>query len=172
MIEGARKYAILRHNKANQTYDGKPYETHLSEVVNVVEEYKHLIRGFHERYEHLISAAWNHDVIEDTDTSYGDLEKEIGTTVADLVYRVTNELGKNRIERGMKTYPKTRESDAAIFLKLSDRIANTRRSKRNGHRMFKAYIKEYPTFRYALKKGHLFDEMWAHLDELYGYEES
>ena len=171
MIEKAKSYAVHRHSIANQTYDGKPYETHLSEVVNVVEEFKHLIRGFSENYEQLISAAWNHDVLEDTDTSYGDLEKVVGTVVADLVYRVTNELGKNRIERGMKTYPKTRESNGATFLKLSDRIANTRRSKRNGHRMFKAYTKEYPTFRYALKRGVLFADMWAHLDELYGYEE-
>ena len=116
--------------------------------------------------EDVLCACIAHDLFEDTDTSPSDIEKMFNHRVADLILRVSNERGWNRKERNFKTYPKIWENDLAIFVKLADRIANTRNSKESGHRMFKVYQTEYPVFRYALKVKKLYPEMWKELDEL------
>ena len=54
----------------------------------------------------MTSAGYLHDTIEDTDTSYRDLFDRFGEEVAELVYAVTSELGRNRAERNRKTCAK------------------------------------------------------------------
>ena len=112
-----------------------------------------------------------HDTIEDTDTSEKILERKFGAEVSDIVYRVSNERGRDRKERNFKTYPKIWRSDFAIFVKLADRIANTTNSKNTGHSMYKKYQKEYYIFRYALKVRGLYPEMWRELDALNEFKE-
>ena len=93
--------------------------------------------------------------------------------IAWIVYRVTNELGWTRKEKNFKTYPKIWPCDKAIFVKLCDRIANTKYSRNgvssNSDYHFKTYAKEYIIFRAALKKDGIYDEMWEYLDKLNTY---
>jgi (p)ppGpp synthase/HD superfamily hydrolase len=43
----------------------------------------------------VLAAVWTHDVIEDCRQSYSDVKKALGESVAEIVYALTNEKGKN-----------------------------------------------------------------------------
>lgn len=165
-IDDIKKYAIGKHDLPtdSQRYGNAPYAYHLQAVVDIFNQYKYYIdEKYHEDIE---KACWCHDLIEDTNVSVKDISLISNDFVSDIVYRVTNEMGYNRKERNFKTYPKIWSNNFAIFVKLCDRIANTRNSKTYGHKMFDVYKNEYPIFRYALKCNNLYTDMWNELDEL------
>lgn len=56
--------------------------------------------------------------------------------MAEIVFCVTNEQGRNRKERIKRTYPKIRNNRWAQFVKLCDRIANVEHSLETKSRMF------------------------------------
>ena len=132
----------------------------------------------------MLAAGWLHDVIEDTDASYNDVKKVTNAVVAELVFAVTDELGRNRKERSAKTYPKIQGNIAATALKLADRIANIENGNVEGGSMLQMYRKEYPHFRETLNVGpsqhgnlpiaHIdpglliepVQKMWEHLDRM------
>jgi len=112
--EKAKEFALKAHGK--QQYGSRPYSFHLESVVQV---------GKNINLEHdIILGCWLHDTIEDCDVSYQDVKREFGENVAEIVYAVTDELGRDRKERKEKTYPKIRANQNAICVKLCDRIAN------------------------------------------------
>jgi (p)ppGpp synthase/HD superfamily hydrolase len=114
-------------------------------VVNV-------LKAVGEEDQDVLAAAWCHDLLEDTALNYNDLKGVIGERASDIVYDVTNELGKNRKERAEKTYPKIAKNPLAIRVKLADRIANMEFSKQSGSGMFEKYCKESDSFHDALMK--------------------
>lgn len=90
----ARYFAEIAH--AGQVYDKQiPYSAHLQMVVDVLSR-------FQVDSEALCCAGWLHGSIEDTRTSYGDIKDLFGEEVAELVYAVINEVGRNRKERAAK----------------------------------------------------------------------
>lgn len=165
------EYAASIHRHRNLTYNDLPYEFHLLMVyrvlTNVDRKYPNQIPDI------VFRAALCHDLLEDTGITYNDLKKVIGTAAADIVYDVTNELGKNRKERAEKTYPKIAANELAIMVKLADRIANMEYSKSTRSSMYWKYIDEYPEFRRALYKTpstqyeSIFNELWDRLDSEY-----
>jgi len=166
LTEKMLEYATNKHNQPSgcQRYGSEPYTKHLKDVVDNALKYLYYIKE--EDHEDVLCGARGHDLFEDTDTEPKDVEKLFNHRVADLILRVSNERGWTRKERNFKTYPKIWENDLAIFIKLCDRLSNTRNSKNSGHRMFKVYQEEYPVFRYALKVRNLYPDMWLALDEL------
>jgi (p)ppGpp synthase/HD superfamily hydrolase len=156
-LEDVKKFAMERHG--DQRYSSGPYSVHLAAVSAVLSRF-----GITD--EKLHKAAWLHDVVEDTETTLEEVSSLFGEEVADLVYRVTNEEGKNRKERHAKTYPKIYESNDAITLKLADRIANTEQSVKENNVLLEMYKREYPQFKDMLFKSGSHDEMWKHLDTL------
>lgn len=161
----ARHFATLAHG--SQSYnDEVPYVVHLESVVYVCQRF-----GYSDPV--MVCAAWLHDSIEDTNTNYNAILKKFGKDVAELVYAVTSELGRNRDERNEKTYPKIRGNAAATALKLADRIANLEYGIANGGDMLAKYRKEYPGFKTAIRVTEGEDQrttrMWGHLDMILGY---
>lgn len=151
----AKEFAIKAHGE--QKYGDFPYATHLQAVVSVLDR-------FEVTHPNIIAAAWLHDVLEDTPTEWLDITENFGDDVADLVWAVTNEPGKNRKERMLKTYPKIRVfGPQAVTLKLADRIANVEHSIRHKTRHLEMYQREYPAFRYALYQPGECDAMWQWL---------
>jgi (p)ppGpp synthase/HD superfamily hydrolase len=150
----ARMVAIKAHS--NQNYDDIfPYEKHLDDVVDILKAF-----GFSGKF---IVAGYLHDSIEDDGISYKDVLKYFGFDVAEMVYCVTDEMGRNRKEKKEKTLPKTASNQDAIILKLADRIANVEHGGK-----IDMYAKEYQEF-----KGALFlntppygKSMWEYLDRL------
>ncbi len=155
-LELAIMFAIRNHGL--QEYDGFPYHKHLKDVDNVG-------KMFTDDNE-LRMGLWLHDILEDTHVSYSDIEKLFGKRVAEMVFCVTDELGRNRDERKGRTYPKIRSNSDAIFIKLADRIANTENCIAVGHGMMKRYTREYAEFKKALFVDNHCLEMWARLDAL------
>jgi len=114
----------------------------------------------------VIAGCWAHDLIEDAAVSYNDVLKNTNKIVAEYVYALTNEKGRNRAERAnAKYYYDIRIYKHASFIKLCDRIANTEYSKTHNNGIFKMYIKEFPNFKDQLYDFR-WDEMWSYLEEL------
>jgi (p)ppGpp synthase/HD superfamily hydrolase len=169
-------FAIEAHHKTNHFYDGKPYSVHLAMVVGFAQ--KHLDGAYiHENsYETIINACWLHDTIEDCRMTYNDIQAIAGEEVADIVYAVSNEKGKNRKERASKKYYEGINNTAfATYVKLSDRLANVKYSSDTNSRMLDVYKKENAEFLKALKldigagaKHHQYKFMVKELNELQG----
>jgi (p)ppGpp synthase/HD superfamily hydrolase len=148
-------FAAVKHT--GQIYSGgMPYTHHLAAVESV-------LRRFGVTDENMLSAAWLHDVLEDTETSSKEIEEMFGAEIVRLVKAVTNEDGPNRKTRNALTYPKIREAgENAVKLKLADRIANIE----TGGSLVQMYKKEYEDFKRALYTVNQAEEMWNHLDLL------
>ncbi len=115
MIEKAKFFGIEKH-KDQLDDDGEPYFwSHCWVVASAV----HTITND----EDVIIAALLHDTIEDTDTTYEELEKEFGKKVADLVMEVTHEGTKDNYGY---YFPRLK-SKGAILIKLIDRASNISR---------------------------------------------
>ena len=155
----AREFARARHR--GQLYGDEPYDVHLGAVVSVLYRF-----GYDDVT--LKAAGWLHDVVEDSETTIAEVEREFGPAVATLVAAVTSEPGKNRKERNALTYPKIRALPDAVVLKLADRIANVENGLAQSSSLTSMYRKEAVGFREALYVPGVADEMWLHLDGLLG----
>jgi (p)ppGpp synthase/HD superfamily hydrolase len=141
----AMSLAMLSHDNTNHSYNGNPYALHLSMVVHYAMKYMYLIAE--EDEDDVIAACWLHDTIEDCRLTYNDVKNRTNEKVADIVYALTNEKGKNRAERGNENYYKgIRETSNAVFVKLCDRLANVNYSAYSGSRMLEMYAKENVKF--------------------------
>jgi (p)ppGpp synthase/HD superfamily hydrolase len=142
-------FAIEAHAKVNQEYDGRPYSVHLCMVYSQSMRFiGHIPKK--ERND-VLNAVWLHDTIEDCRLTYNDILKISNVKVADLVYAVTNEKGKNRQERANnKYYKRIRETEFAIFIKICDRLANVIYSREMKSRMFSVYKEENESFLKSL----------------------
>jgi (p)ppGpp synthase/HD superfamily hydrolase len=181
------KWCIEQHRKTNHFYsEYLPYEFHLRMVAEVAKKFKHLLDDTKDYYtgetyrgpmqeqvtlrEACLIAVWAHDTIEDTRVSYSDVKNVLGQEVADIVYAVTNEKGKNRKERANdKYYTGIRNTPGAVFVKLCDRIANVQYSKMTGSSMFEKYKKENIDFMDGLGRrvGNVYEEMYQYLINLF-----
>lgn len=153
-IREARMVSIQAHG--NQTYDGiYPYKKHLDDVVDILKRF-----GYGGKY---LIAGYLHDIIEDTSLSYNKIKNVYGIEVAEIVYCVTDELGRDREEKKAKTLPKTASNPDAIIVKLADRIANIEHGGK-----IDMYANEFNQFKGALflntPKGA--EPMWSHLESL------
>jgi (p)ppGpp synthase/HD superfamily hydrolase len=164
-------WCIEQHRKTNHYYDRYlPYEFHLRMVNNVYEDFQHLLDE--ELNDYCGKAVWAHDTIEDTRVSYNDVKNKLGEEVADIVYDVTNDKGKNRKERaGDRYYEGIRNTPGAVFVKLCDRIANVQYGKMTKSRMFEMYKKENPEFIRQLGVGQgtsiKYGDMFIYLNNLF-----
>jgi len=152
-LEQFIEWTIGKHKSTNHYYDTYlPYEFHLRMVVNELIEHlqlkpEYLLESIHNPEGILLAAAWGHDLIEDTRTNYNDILKVSNIKIAELIYALTNEKGKNREERGNnKYYEGIRNTEGASTIKLCDRIANVKYSKMTKSRMFEMYKKENSHF--------------------------
>lgn len=153
-VQEARQVAIKAHG--TQDYDGIfPYEKHLDDVVEVLKRFSIV----HPKY---LCAAYLHDSIEDGALSYNDIKSYFGEEVAEMVYCVTDEIGRNRKEKKQKTLPKTASNSDAVIIKLADRIANIEHGGK-----IEMYRKEYGEFKGKLcSYRDIQMPLWNHLESL------
>lgn len=164
----AFKLAIRAHR--GQAYGKEPYVVHLFDVVQVLRgflgtlERNALPKGMAKKCR---AAAWLHDVIEDTPANYHDVEDACGMEVAEIVYALTDELGRSRKERKAKTLPKVQSNLPAQLVKLSDWIANVENCIANSPDRLKMYERDYKAFSEACRGDFsLLEPMWDCLDDL------
>ena len=130
-----------KHHKG-QWYGSKPYMYHLKKVSDVALDLKFTD-------EPILMSCLLHDIIEDTEISYKDVKENFGEEVAEIVYCVTDELGKSRKERKSKTYKKIRNNPKSIVVKLCDRISNITESMGSENynlKLMKMYLDEHIDF--------------------------
>jgi len=138
-------FAIEAHQKTNHLYDGHPYSVHLAMVVSYAYKYISCIPD--SVHDLVISSCWLHDTIEDCRLTYNGIKEVAGQEVAEIVYAVSNEKGKNRSERANeKYYEGIRQTPWAKYVKLCDRIANIKYSKDINSNMLEVYKKEHAHF--------------------------
>lgn len=180
-------FASNLFKQRNLKYGNFEYSKHLIDVFNIGIRYIHLLSSPRAQVQlaanvqnAVLNALICHDTLEDCGISYNDLKMQIGSFAADIVYDVTNELGKNREERSKKTYLKIKNNELAVFVKCCDRLANVRFAKTNPSpkenalsSMYKKYITEYQSFKNELFDNPLlrnedeipFQELWNELDK-------
>lgn len=158
-IKRAKEIGIQAHANTNHLYDGKPYATHLEMVeawANFLlpEVFPYAIRENTELCISILCACWLHDVIEDCRMTYNDVKEATNTQIADLVYAVTNEKGKNRSQRAnFNYYAEMGKIPGARFLKMCDRLANIEYSILSKSKMFKMYKEEHGMFLDKMNVG-------------------
>jgi len=157
-----RALLIAEKAHSNQTYDIYPYIYHVRQVMGFGEAL-----GYDES---IIIACILHDTVEDTDISYKDIHSAFGEEIAEIVYAVTDELGRNRKERKAKTYPKIKANWKATAVKICDRCANITHSCGYNKRMYDLYKKENNDFIINIKNpdhpANEINKAWELLDEI------
>ncbi len=162
-------YAMQKHDGVN--YDkGAPYIVHPIGVSNVANRFGIAVTDLEFGY-YVHLGCLGHDLLEDTDAKYRTLVKYFGRDIAEIIYLVTDELGRDKDEVNRKTWPKTRADERAIAVKLCDRIFNMETSLANRSHQLRRYTNEYKDFKSHLefwgKHAEVMKRLWAHLDSLY-----
>jgi (p)ppGpp synthase/HD superfamily hydrolase len=167
----AYNYAVKCHTETNHTYDGKHYSIHLKMVYDIALEHIKMIPL--DSVEIVLSACCTHDVIEDCRQTYNDVKAELGEDIANIVYALSNEKGKNRKERASDLYYfGIRNTAWATYVKFCDRLANVKYSKDTNSKMLSVYQKENSDFVKSLcpdnNSLHNYNKMILELDYLLG----
>jgi guanosine-3',5'-bis(diphosphate) 3'-pyrophosphohydrolase len=118
----ALDFAAERHRlQRRKDAEASPYINHPIAVARVLAETGQVAD------EALLLAAILHDTVEDTATSFDDLETQFGATVADLVREVTDDksLPKER-RKQLQIEHAASASAEAKQLKIADKICNLR----------------------------------------------
>jgi hypothetical protein len=153
----ARQFAAIMHE--GQTYGpGEPYTSHLDAVVALV--------GGNDAAQ---SVAYLHDVLEDTEATFQEVEKLFGGFIADCVALVTDEAGANRKSRKAATHAKLSKVGPAHYLalivKTADRTANVEACVRKGNvGLLKMYRQEQEAFKAAVYRPGLCNHLWGRIE--------
>lgn len=149
MLEKAKKYGCDLHKSVNHKYGNQEYSFHLHMVFGIAQGFIDLIPEHYR--EDVLASCFLHDTIEDCRVTYNDIKSEFNTDIAEIVYALTNDKGKNRKERaGEKYYKGIRETPYADFVKLCDRIANVQFSRLSESSMLNKYRKENKEFTQSI----------------------
>lgn len=162
MYQKAILFAIDAHK--DQKYGDLPYISHLMNASMVGTRFGFSVTDPTDGiYVHC--GIILHDSMEDAGVKHRDIKANFGERVAEMVYCLTDEIGRNRKERHEKTYPKIRANDDAVIGKLCDRITNAEFSAKERSRQMDMYRTEHPEFRTALFTGK-HQDMWDHLEKV------
>ena len=143
--ELALQFATKKH-QGQFRVGGVPYITH---PVAVAEYLKN--KNFPIEYQ---IAGLFHDLLEDTDTTYDEIEKITNTEIAKSVKLLTKESGYD-----MKQYiERIKDNEMARMVKLADRIHNLSEAHLASKEFQCKYIKETEEWFIDLAKGTVFEE--------------
>ena len=166
LSSAAQAFALERHGE--QDHGCLKIGAHLEDVaLHAMRHYDPHVNILDPEY--IISAAWLHDILEDTPTTLEEIEEMFGEAVGHVVNLLTDKKGKNRLERHLRTYHAIRTNPDATLIKLCDRRHNQARSLEHGEHWMAMYLKEFVYFKFALWTPHRFKKLWEELD--WQYEE-
>ena len=147
-LEKAITFAIQAHHGMIRKKDKLPYILHPLEVVTIL--------GGMTNDEDILSAAVLHDTVEDTDTTFEQIEELFGHRVKELVESETENKRKDlppsetwyRRKKESLDFLKETDDVAVKMLWLSDKLANMRSFYRlwrqQGNEMWKGFHQEDP----------------------------
>lgn len=122
LLLSALSFAAHKHkDQRRKDVSASPYINHPISLANI------LCNEGHVTDINVICGALLHDTIEDTDTEEAELEREFGTSIAEIVMAVTDDKSLPKAERKrLQIEHAAQLSDAAQLVKLADKISNLR----------------------------------------------
>jgi (p)ppGpp synthase/HD superfamily hydrolase len=146
-----RAQALATNAHAEQKYGDQPYVNHLADVVRRVKTIT--------QDPEVIAAAWLHDTIEDTQVTYGDIEREFSKNVADMVWAVTG-VGHDRAAKMANAIEKIAQTPGSELVKSADRLSNAAASKaEQKHKLYQRYKDEHTNLSPVLGNNTLAQEL-------------
>jgi len=151
LIETARSFGTRAHKRIDQRrrYTGNPYDVHLRAVAE-------LVASVTEDPE-TVAAAWLHDVVEDTPTTFDDIARELNPGIARLVAEVTDVSrpsdGNRRVRKAIDRAHLAEASARGMTIKLADLIDNCRDICRNDPRFARIFVAEAAALLEVLGEG-------------------
>lgn len=150
-VQRARTYAMQAHLRIDhrRKVTGQPYEVHLKAV-------HELVRSVTDDAQ-TQAAAWLHDIVEDTTVTIGDLRREFGEAVAQLVGELTDVSRPGDGNRALRKEIDRRHLAAASVraktVKLADLIDNCRDICRHQPAFAPVYLQEMAALLEVLGDG-------------------
>lgn len=133
-------FAIAAHESINhkRKYTGDPYFNHLEEVVDILGQYYSV---YCEENENIFSAAFLHDILEDTGISKETILDTFGQEVLNMVILLTDEKvnnsGRNRSQRKkIDRYRLSKAPKEVQDIKIADLISNSISIKENDPKFY------------------------------------
>lgn len=175
----SREFAKEAHGE--QMFGERPYMFHVDGVADIIKQ----VAKDHEHFDILVDVAYLHDVPEDTNVTIEILRETFGYARSQAVHLLTDEDGRDRKERKLKTYQKFRDypeeaievKQIAATDKYADRYFNMNHSyqeilsaegeaKERGIRKLKVYVEEMVDFKATYYDYVLFDELKEMMEAL------
>lgn len=158
----AREYALQHHGQ--QQHGCLDISDHLKAVSELVRvNFGQSSRKSIINIDEAVSAAWLHDVLEDTNATAASLSKIFPESIVDTVKRLTDSRGKNRRDRHLRTYWNIRDCPVATLIKLCDRHHNQERSLNYGERWIAMYNQEFERFSFSFWRPEEYTDLWTNL---------
>ena len=122
LIIYAANFAAFKHrNQRRKDADASPYINHPLALANVLTNEAGIVDPV------VICAALLHDTIEDTETTFAELQAEFGRAIASVVMEVTDDNALPKAERKRLQIVHARTAiRRARLVKLADKICNLR----------------------------------------------
>lgn len=156
----AREFAVRAHGVQTRKYTNEPYWHHCRDVADLLRTVPHTSE--------MIAAAWAHDTVEDTSTTFADVALAVGAKAASLVWWLTDtpHVAGNREARKRADRARLAVAPAeAKTIKLCDLIDNSRSIVERDPEFAKVYLTEKRLLLdEALIGGDL--QLWARADEI------
>lgn len=151
LVRKAQHFATQAHARIDQRrkYTGQPYDVHLSSVAKIVESVTDAPET--------ISAAWLHDVVEDTPATFQEVEREFGRDVAQLVLELTDVSrprdGNRAVRKAIDRAHLSHASPRAQTVKLADLIDNCTDIVKHDHGFGRVFVVEMAALLEVLGQG-------------------
>ncbi len=152
LIDRAKAFATAKHASQKRNFTNEPYIVHplaVGELVASIGE-----------PEPVIVAAILHDTLEDTATTFAELQEEFGEEVAALVVEVTNVYTTKSAPEITRAERKAKEqerlamvSPAAMTIKVADMVDNTSNIAARSPAFAKVYLGEKEALLQVLTKA-------------------
>jgi len=149
LVEKALTFATEAHEGQVRKYTGVPYIVHPVEVMEIVKTVSSDVA--------MHAAALLHDVVEDTDVTIQDIQREFGEDVARLVDDLTDvskpEDGNRKTRKALDRAHSAMASARAQTIKLADLISNGRDILQHDRHFAKVFLQEKDLLLQVMKDG-------------------
>ena len=118
MVAKAKRFALEKHKNQKRKDGNSSFSDHLEGVVN-------RLKNLGITNQEILSAAWLHDTIEHTDTTFDEINKIFGNTISVLVLSLSKDLNLPNKEKEFQYIQQLKKSDPqAKIIKFCDISAN------------------------------------------------
>ncbi len=149
-IADAYLFAAKKHGDQKRKYTGEAYINHPVEVAEIV-------ASVSDSTETIIGALL-HDTVEDTDTTFEEIEKKFGKIVRDIVDHCSDKAVPSDGNREKRTAINRAHNQAgppaAHDIKLADHISNSKSITEHDPDFAKVYMREIEQSVHGLTLGH------------------